>query len=263
MSDRNETPVEVQKVVPSWIVKAQEDDTSLDNIKQYKRLPILKIVQGSSDSDLKKQFGEGSCITSPGKQLVAESEQPFLFVPCFAFTEFCKWSDIKDKESPMIMERSFSPASEIAIKSRDMDQRIEEYGTGNFKSRYVEHINFPGVIYNEGHPLQNSEVVISFSRGEFFTGTGFCTAIQMRKMSGIPVPLYGQIWEFKTGEHKGGGYSWFGFNFNNPPENPYIQEEEAEKFKEAHDNLKKDFQDKIIIVEHDDPEAEEDKNAEL
>lgn len=253
MEQRNNPPKDVVKVGPSWLGQVSDDD-SIAPLEQYKVLPLFKVIQAMTDESLKDRFKEGSIIVRPGDQLIAEKGEPFYFVPCFMFTEFCKWASIKDKESPAVLERTFDDKNDVAIRSRSPEKRKEPYPDGSDRSyRYVEHLNFPGVVYGN-HPLSGQEVVLGFSRGEFFTGQSFCTSIQMRKVGGQVVPLWGQIWQLSANVRKRKGYSWYGIDFANPDgemQSPYIENEEVESFQKAFQELKEQFQKNKLRAEYD------------
>ena len=263
MAKRTDTPKEIAKVgqgdIPAWLAEAAANDASVQGMEEYRILPRLKIVQAMSDSALKKEFGEGSIVVTPGNALVCKDGETVSFVPIFFWTEFCLWSDRDDTETDMILGRSFDPTSEIAVKSRDADQRQVKYGSdGKFIRRYVEHLNFCGIIYGD-HELASAPVVQSFSKGEFSKGRAFCSAIMMRKVGGVQVPLWAQVWNFTPGFREKGSKKWWGIDFANPGhENAFITESEMPTAKALYEELKADFDKQRLIVDRRD-EADEDE----
>lgn len=252
MADRNDVPTEIEKVggEPNWLETYVETDSSLEDLKDYRILSRLKVVQAMSDEALKEEFGEGAVIISPGNVLVAEKRTAFQIVPVFFWTEFCFWSDRKDTVSNTILDRSFDKAGDLARKARDPDHREEEYQEG-FVGRYVEHLNFASYVYGD-HPQRGTALVASFSRGEFGTGRNFISSISLRKVGGKPAPLWAQVWEFKTGFRDQGDKKWYGLDFSNPttPAEPYIQQSEVEFFLAEHGSCKEDYERSRLLVDH-------------
>ena len=264
MSSRTEKSKEIVSVggeaPPDWLVAYADEDKSLVEASKYRVLNRLKIIQGSSSSELKKKHGEGAVILSPGNVLVAGVGEKFTFVGLMMFTEWCTWSDINDKASPSILDRSFDPTCDIAKKAAVKETRFEEYeGSSNaakpFNMRHVEHINIAGVIYNPEHPLHGQPTTLSYARGEFGTGRTFLSACMMRKVQGKQVPLYCQVWDFSTSLRDLNDNEWYGYD-HSPPESPYIKREEVEVFKAMHEQLADDYAKNRIRVDHSDAEDE-------
>ncbi len=229
------TAVTVGRDAPSYLAKFAENDHSTDNIQEYRVLNRVKLIQAMTSSDLKRDFGEGTAILVPVRELVVPNNESFLFVPLMFWPEFIKWRDLNDKSGPAIIARSTDKAGEIAMKARDAEKRVEHYGDKDkFKYRYCEHLNFAGLIYGD-----NTPVAISFSRGEFFTGRNFCTMIGMRKVGTTKAPLWMQVWQIKPTLRNRNGYSWWGLEPSNPEEgiSPWIREEEVPLMQELHKEL--------------------------
>ena len=265
---------DLKKVEPKTSFLARyADDTSLDDMTQYVILPFLKVIQSMTDASLKKTCGEGSVIVRPGDAIVwKEGADPFDFVAQFFFVEYSKFSDRKDKESPVVIERTYDPASEIAKKALDKDRRFETYeGHENkpendqWKYRYVRHFRFAGVIYGE-HELAGTPVVLTFDRGEDYQGQSFISAMKMRKQRTtvgdetkvIPIPLWAQVWSFKASLRDLGDRKWYGLDFV-PGIPALIDPKDAEMMTEAHVELKKLHEKNRLVV--DDKEVMEDEAA--
>jgi hypothetical protein len=253
-TDRNDPPTSLARVgpveTPDWLMEVQDDD-SLDNLEQYRILPRAKVIQAMTKKEVKDQFGEGSLIMVPGT-LLATDKQSFDFVPVFFFTEFQVRSDRSDKVNPFIWERTFDETSEIAKRSRNKDLREEVYPGGTadkpWKKRWVETLNFCGYIYGD-HDQRGTPLVLTFARGEFSKGRAWINAIMSRKVRGVRVPLWCQVWTISTGYREFGEKKWYGIDFENP-ENPWIQADEKEAFKGFYQELKNDFEKKRILVDH-------------
>lgn len=239
--------------VPNYLVKYSEDDTSMDTMEEYRIVPRLKIIQGTTSAELKEMFQEGSVIVTPGNIFVAEKKKDFLFVPVFFYTEFCHWSDILDSESPVIVARDFDPSSELARKARNPEMRKEGYGEIDRKTQlskyeytFAEHLNFVGIVYDGS--AKGTEAVLSFNRGTFGKGRIFISQIRMRK-----TPLWSQVWCLTTYfDDRKQGQAYWSWKTDNPKEGiqPIIAEDEVEIFKEAHESIKEAHSKRILITDH-------------
>lgn len=247
---------------PSWLVdlakQEQESGSSLAAVRAHRQLQRLKIIQGMTRKiELKQRFGEGSVLIQPGDKLLAKLDEPFLFVPLFHFTEFSKMADIDDSGSSMFQGRTFDEGSDIARRAKDANLRSEAYGPSDkdgkpmYAYRYVEHLVFPGVIYG-AHEVAGTVVAVSFEKGEFFNGTAFCSAILLRKVAGRTAPLWSQVWELRSRLHKNRtGQQWYGFDYFTP-EQPFILEGEVESFLSQHEEIVKQYKEKLLEVDRDD-----------
>lgn len=262
MAKRTERSIKkVEGVDASFLVPHVEEDNSLDLMTEHVVLPRVKIIQGMTDQTLKEQFGEGSIILRPGDALVAGKGETFDFVPLFFYAEYCKWSDRRDDENPTIMERSFDKTSDIAKRALDPSRRMEVYEEDKSKPadkqkrfRWVEHYNFPGVIYGD-HPLAGTQVTLSFSKGEHSVGSNLIQAIRMRReeIDGErrKVPLWAQVWNFRPSFRDRGDNKWWGLDYQ-PGEVPLIQPEEAEDMRKAYEDFSQLHEAKKLAVDYDD-----------
>lgn len=266
-------------VDPALLMKYTETDNSLASLMEYRILPRTKVIQGLSDQSLKDKFGEGAAIVRPGDALIAKKGETFLFVPQFFFAEFAKWADRRDKESKMVLERSFDPTSDIAKNARDEHKRFELYKGqekkkegDQFKYRYVEHLRFPGVIYGD-HVLAGTPTVISFERGEFIQGKSFISAIALRRQivdlpdnggkKPIPVPLWAQVWALTPALRDKNGNKWFGLDYKNPSDvegkeyDNVIRDEDFPVFQAENQSLLEIHKANKLRVEDEDADAGE------
>lgn len=242
---------------PAWLVEAAQYDTSIESLQEYRVLPRVGLLQKGTPDEKKNGLADGTALTVPGGSVIAKLGEPFLLVPVFQFTEFIKWRDRDDTSDNAIVERSMDRKGLLAQICRNPDKRVEPYGEmakgKQFKFSYQEHLNFACSIYGD-HPLAGTVVVISWTKGEFFKGQSFCSALGQRKISGLNVPYWMQVHEFKVGTHKKKGYSWFGFDFQNPAEDKpkYIDEAEAASFKATYEELTKLYSKGMLDVDHTD-----------
>ena len=267
LSGRTETAIKKVDVNPDYLAKYIEQDDSLDGLKEYRVVPRFKIIQATTDTDLKKNFGEGSVIIRPGDAMICKFEEEpksFNFVPLFFFAEWAKWRDLKGTGS-MILDRSHDPTSELAIKSKTANTRRELYnGHENYEEKdklynsYVEHLRFIGVIYGD-HPLVGTPVTLSFERGEWGQGKNFISAVSLRRQiiesKFIAVPLWAQVWKLNTIHHAPDQTrKWYGFQFE-AAEPSIILPEEAEAMQALHVEFKELFEKSRLMVQDEESES--------
>lgn len=256
MAKRTETDITPVPGDVNWLQSYVDRDESTQGMDEYRILPRLKVIQGMTDQVLKEKFGEGTVIIRPGDtQVWAKNQQPFQLVTLFFYTEFAKWADLRDRDNPACLERSYDPNGALAARCRSSDKWFEEYPdqaskkieADRWKYRYVEHLRFVTMVYGD-HPLVGTFVMLSFERGEFFQGRNFISAIRMRKTNVggklVQVPLWSQVWQFKPTFRDRGAKKWYGLDFE-PAGEPLILPEHAKEmsdhfkgFKELHDKQK-------------------------
>ena len=224
-----------------------KEDTSLAELKDYRVVPRVKVVQALSRPLIDAGFAEGDIVLMPAK---LEIGPVFDIVPLFFFPEFITWKDRKDKnpETPMIIGRSFDRGSVIAAKAAKPETRTEEYGQG-MKMRHCEHLNFICIVYGE-HDLKGTAITLSFSRGEYRSGREFINKIMMRKQDGVEIPLWGQVWRCEAAQHSTDQHSWAGLDIVNA-DVPFIQDNEVGGFKQLHEEFKKLHSAALIQVDRD------------
>lgn len=274
-SSRTETAInKVEGVDPNYLQKYIEEDKSLDHLKEHRVVPRLKIIQPTTDADLKKSFGEGTVIVRPGDAMICKYEEDpesFDFVPLFFFVEWAKWADLRATSGPMILDRSHDPTSELAIKAKDFTKRTEVY-EGHDKLpenernyyRYVEHLRFIGIIYGD-HPLVGTPITLSFERGEWGQGKNFISAVTLRRQSvdGVsqPVPLWAQVWKLQPKfREPDASRKWYGFGFE-PADPAIIAPDEAEAMLALHTEFKTLFEQQRLMVQDEPAEPPVDEAA--
>lgn len=253
----------IEKVGPASLANFIENDTSTASMASHRIIPRLKILQGLSPERLKKQFGEGATIISPGDTLIAEPEGKFYLVPLFFFEEFLTWGDRRDTGNMALRARSFNPTSEVGKKARDARLREEEYPGGPaakpFKMIHTHCLTFASIIYGD-HEQAGTCVSLTFQRGEFTKGRSFISAITSRRYNMKQAPLWSTVWEFSVSTRERSGNRWNGFDFCAPSEiSPFIKDEEVAMFHEEHQKLKVAYEAQLLVTdytEEDDPSAD-------
>lgn len=258
-SDRTDTAVVQVGETPTWLIEHVEKDTSLDQLREYRVLPVARIVQGLSDEALKAKHGEGAWLMMPGEVKLADRNEWVAMVPVFMFTEFRKYSDRKDTTQPPVMSRDFDKSGEIAARARNVERRDEPYGDAGFKYSYTEVLCFVCCIYDG--PNAGNVCVIEFQKGSFWQGQSFSSACLMRKVDGQPCPLWAQVWEMSTGTKTSKGNTWWINQFRAPEKDvpAYISEEQVTFFKQQHTDLRELYSKDLIQV---DANADNDMNPE-
>ncbi|KKL95032.1 hypothetical protein LCGC14_1858690 [marine sediment metagenome] len=281
-SKRIDTDIEKVSADPNFLAQYMEKDESLEALKEHRTVPRFKIIQPTTEEELKNTFGVGSAIVRPGDTLVCknsantnmEAYESFDFVPLFFFVEWAKWRDLKGT-GDMVLERSFDPTSDVAVRSKNADTRKELYpGHENLQDnekcyfQYVEHLRFLGTIYGE-HPLTGTPVTLSFERGEWGQGKNFISAVSLRRQQVVidkesgetvskQVPLWAQVWRMKTVYHSPDALrKWYGFAFESAPESK-IKESEAQVMYGLHKEFKELFDASRLIVQDDEQMSPDD-----
>lgn len=233
---------------------------SIDNIKQYIRPPRIKILQDSTDSELKKSIGPaGTVALMPAEEVLnkielhngvpnEEATPPFFFTPIFFYVEFICMNPIQMKGTlPTIRSRSFDDTSEEARRSRDFNARVipcpenEEYDL-----RFLECMNY--VIMVDG---QEEPCVYTFSKGEFKAGRRFAELIKARGKVELFANRFAAYTAFRTGK-KG---EWWGLDIANPnPDetSPWVAADSYEVFKTMYEDLKEGHSKALLQVDYDD-----------
>lgn len=260
----------------NFLAHYSAEDTSLASMASLVMVPRIKVIQSSTDPELKRKFGEGAVIVRPGDAVVwdprTDDKMPFLFVPKFFHREWNKWADNNDKDRMIIEGPIFDENHPLAKKSQDKNTRNELYEGHEGKPdrdkmyySYVEHLCWTGSIYGD-HPLAGTEVVLSMERGEFYNGRQFINAISMRRetverpdpndpnkviQERIKVPLWAQVWAMIPALREGDRGNWYGLDFQ-PADNPVIDQSDAEEFRARHAELARIFQEGRMRVVHGD-----------
>jgi len=257
MSERNDTPSEIQKIGEEYSWLAEETDESFEGMREYVIVPQIAIVQGQSEPALKDDLGEGAAFLRQGSLPIAGPGEPFLAVPIFFFTEFGKISDRKDTKSPMFLESSFDKTGELAALCRNKATREESYGEdGEYTAKNQEILNFACILYGETEQA-GTPFILSYRSGSFFTGQQLVTAAQMRKLrispeKVVPLPLWSQVWEFHTARTTRDGNTWWVFEHGIPqmPGGAIIRPGERNFFEEKFQDARKSFKEKAFRVQY-------------
>jgi len=237
------TRVTPNLAVPDYM--RDEQVTGLESLKEFIVPPFIKMIQKSASDELLQSFSAGDVILSPANALIAElprndkgrviegAKASFQIVPIFFYPEWITWNPIQLKGTePSIIYRTVDPNDPIVAKSRSNTLRSEQHPTQpEYTIRHVEHLNF--IVLLQAHELGAEPAVLSFSRGEWRSGTKFAALIRMRK-----APIYGCVFEATVGLRHNPKGDWYGLDMSNPNEgSPWVAQEDYAKLKELHESF--------------------------
>lgn len=239
--------------VPDYM--REDGQLGLTQVSQYIRPPMLKVVQKQADDELIKEFGIGSVIALPAKQLVyTMGEDGIGFTPLLFYVEWCQWNPMELKGSaPAIRERTTDPRSPLAAKAQNQKTWMEPHpeNPGLFV-RNVEHMNFLVMLHIDDPDLNRMPVLMTFARGEHRTGRSLCNLITMRR-----APIFGGQYMFTTSSGQDSNPprvnpkgSWAGFDIENHPD-PHVPADLYAKYKQEHLALSEAYAQSLIVADHD------------
>lgn len=246
---------------------ADEEVTGLELLKQFIVPPFVKIIQKSADEELLKSFSAGDVILSPVNAVIAElprdnrgkiiegSRTSFQVIPILFYPEYLTWNPIELKGvEPAISYRTLDQNDPIVAKSRNPQLRKEPHPTNaTLNIRHVEHLNFIVILHN--HPLGVEPAILSFSRGEWKTGSKFANLIKMRK-----APIYGCVFDAVVGLRHGQFGDWYGVDMCNPEEgSPWVEKDQYETLKEIHKEFSDYHKERRLQASYETPTADQDE----
>ena len=228
--------------------------------------PRIKIVQKAAGSDVLGKFDVGDIILSPqmiplvpigGK--LAQKGPIWHFCPIFYYLEWCLWNPIELKGNKRVIEeRTCDPASPMVTKARDPKLRaelipgeVDEKGNP-LSRRYVEHINFVSVFLDE-HDIGETPIVLSFSRGDHFSGSNFAALIKMRQAA-----IFGCRFQANAALRPDPRNDWYGIDVENPSDRqPWVTADQYDRFKNLYQQLSEAHSKGILKTEYEEPESAE------
>lgn len=242
---------DIEKVTPPADLMPEflRDKTlkGIEATKEYIVLQRLKIIQKSAARETLDQFPVGTVILSPSGIEIAgckmddkgrptTTTESFIFIPLFFFPSWAKVNPVELKGTlPVFAEYTTDKDSIVARKSKDRATREEPYAENpKYKVRYVEMLNF--VIALEGGRFE-LPVIMSFSRGEWMTGSKFLALIRNTRAS-----IFARRWEARSSTRTRNNWDWNGFDVAAPSSesgSPWVSKEQYDAYETAHDELAK------------------------
>lgn len=245
---------DVTKVQPDLRLPAHLKDKEVKGVEQladYVRPPLLKIIQKSADDVFLEKFNLGDLIMLPSQTVIAVHGDSFKFVPLFFYSEACTWTPIEKRgQMPAILDRSTVKTSQLYQKASNRDLWEEEiqWEGHTVKVQHVEHLVFIVTLYD--HPLQGEPMIMSFAKGEFGTGCKFASLVKIRKASPFACVFQCKVSDEPRKNNKG---SWYGLDITNPDIDtpPWVSEEQLPALEAIHDDLATSFKKGLIRADHD------------
>jgi len=204
----------------------------LDEIRKYKKTPLIKVIQATAKPDLQDEFGVGSIVAS-GTKLV-DKDKPLKVIPVFFWASWQQRRDSNDKSGHFIAEETMDEASVIAVKSRSDATRKETYPDNpNYSYVYCQSLNY--AMYMVDGPLAGEVAVVKFSMGAHAVAEQMGTALSARGTS----LFYNQIELTSQKTTNTNGNSWYQLNYQ-PAEESFTPEALVDTVEEIHKLIKEE-----------------------
>ena len=236
---------------------------TIETMQHHRVLNRLDIVQSMSPLARKEKHKEGSAIVSATDMKVAGFQEFIDVIPVMFFDEFIAWNDRNDKgASSKIHEQTLDMNSQLALKCQDKRTWKEAYGetdpnTGRprFLRSNTHHLTF--VCLCTSGVLQGQVVAFSLARGNWGAGTAWIGKIKSRQVAGKQAPLFATRWKARVIPKNGrGGESYFGWEIEQA-DSPWATPEEIVVTRELHEQLKAEYKQKALRVDHSASDDEE------
>ncbi|KKN77767.1 hypothetical protein LCGC14_0357410 [marine sediment metagenome] len=239
-----------------------EEVKGVDDLAKFIVPPMLKIVQDTSDRDVKNTFNLGDVYASPQKVLISriimnehdkpgETGTPFYIAPIFFYAEAICWRPIGS--TPAIVERTTDQTDPLFVKARN-PKLWNEVIDGD-DCRNCEHLNFVCMILGEG-VLNDTPVVLSFSRSGYKVGQRFAAIIKMRK-----APIYSTQFGAQVVTRSNSKNEWYGIDIFNPPGDsgidPFVPTKEVfEMYKLLHEAYAEAHASSSLVADYEETNVE-------
>lgn len=240
-------------------------------LSQFIVPPRLKVMQKMTGKPLSDMFRVGDVVAMPMAELVSpiklnasgkelEEGEPFHFVALCFYPEWVLWNPIETKGTlQAIRARSFSPSSDIAIRSRSPStwsmpcpEMPRDSQGKELYCRYVEHLNFLIAILPP-NKMAGVPVLMSFARGAHKDGTNLAALVQMRN-----APIYGCQFEATVKTRRNDkGQEWSVIQVTNPSEDsgvtPFVMDQTLySQYEAIHLDLKEKYKKGLIQADYED-----------
>ena len=201
---------------------SEKEVKGMDIINRVIAPPTIVIVQSQSDKLIEAGFEAGDVVLMPAQELVADT---LTVVPLFFFTEYVIYNPREAKDLPMVREKSYDDASELAERCRD----LEEFACPESPKLLCRcQQNYVFVVFIEELQLVTS---LRFYRSEFKTGRIWASKIKARRAS----PFAGR-YIIQCGVHKNDKGRWHGWDFKQTGQ-PWVTDEQYTMYEKMHDEL--------------------------
>lgn len=209
-------------------------------------MPLLKIVQKASGSELKARFGEGSAVL--GDEIVARYQESFTAVVVYRFDSWAKKADLKDRGGDFIVEETLDSRHPLVALCKNRNTRKEPYANNEtLFYKNMEQINFI-IITDSGRVAR-----VIYSGGShkmgFFLSEFFDRVIYPpnHKCAGERVPTYALkiVFTMDMATDKSGNEYYLPNHAAAAP--PWVKKASVERYAAAYHECAKAYQAGTII----------------
>lgn len=244
---------------PEYLSNVSSDDLDTSTLNKFRRVPRVKIIQGTTEGELGDQFNQGDTVIIPDNVLVAPNKSTFVAVPILTFEEWAVWNPwelvksgqlepiAKDEEGNVLI--STNPSSDIAQKARERHSEPCEIDNTQFLT-WQSHLNYVLAIFIEGDELPTYAMQV-FRGAEFRTGSNWANRIRAT-IERKKVPQFCQRYLLTVAKHSNDKGNWMGFDIKPDLENPYVTGEEYELFKEENRISKEQLKNALLGTDYSD-----------
>lgn len=222
--------------VPAYLRGEAE---GLEQAAQFKSIAFLKVVQKAGAEDLTSEFGLGSTILQPARELVCEYGEPFTARPIFFFPSWQKRKDANDPGRNPVVAQTQDENHEIAIKAKDMELWEEAYPDNpKLFYKYAEALNF--IVYLEE---LDTCAAVTYLIGSHREGKRLCDYLVRRGVS-----IYANRLSFaaeKKSNPNSQEYYVLTFRAASPA---FIGEQDIEPMKALHQEVKAAFEKRAVGI---------------
>lgn len=217
--------------VPDFLRENFDAKEGMDVVAENTATPRLALVQAMSNTDLKKEFGEGAAVLKPIGVQVAAPDEEFVAYPILHWVSYEKRSDPNDTDQNFIVESTQDPNSEIAHKASSPKTWAEPYGK-KFEYNYVRALNYILLIDPESDSPAAGEIAAwTYDKTSFSIGRRLNARLQRRGTA-----IYNNRIGFRPIEHTSGPNTWWQLEVGDPEDGQlYVPDvETAEQLRDLH-----------------------------
>lgn len=237
---------------PKFVDDLGGSGQDLAHMRQYMKPSRIKVIQKTSGDVYKSKFRDGDIIIEPQMIKIGDTENEFNFTPLIMFPTFIAANPYGVK--PFIAEMSFDDKSDIAKKARAFI-KTPYPGKQNAFITYGQVLNFLVRVHGIAD-LPNTPLGMIFRSAEYKTGQILLGLIEDRRARAFlcKFSAHSQLVQHPNG-------SYYGLSIRNSPE-PWIQEDLVLPFKQQNEELKKMLDDRLIEIDMDATDVEQDASSE-
>jgi len=207
-------------------------DSGMSGAERYASMPRIKIVQGSSNKELKKLFSQGTVLLTPDNLVIAnapsgagEKGEPFVVIPLAFVTTYERRAVYGGDSQLFILEATRDDRSDLAMKCRNPKARDIIGPTGEVVERCFEVINVVCTI--DSGPCTGQFGILSFASMATRDGRKFIDRVS-RLRAGYKCYLQRVALRVSDREGKKKN-SWLGLDVGDPTDGVIVGNERVDK----------------------------------